>query len=148
MFCIFPLFVRKPIVSSGQGLQMETSLLAKSGIFTEMFINVHCPCQINKYYQVMPSTHPNVLFKDSLTSTNRVCCGYHNPILCSGSIRSLDVPSTAPWGGPAPPPRLRSEPCCGTRCRPRICPSCRPVERKRELRPHAALQPHTTRAWY
>ena len=36
---------REPIVTSGQGLQMETNLLAKSGIFTEMSINMHCPCQ-------------------------------------------------------------------------------------------------------
>lgn len=33
-------------VTSGQGLWMKLSLLAKSGIFTEMFIYMHCPCQI------------------------------------------------------------------------------------------------------
>jgi len=31
----------------GQGLQMKTSLLANSGIFTALFINMHCPWQIN-----------------------------------------------------------------------------------------------------
>ena len=49
LFLLFAyLLFREPIVTSGQGLQMETNLLAKSGIFTEMSINMHCPCQINK----------------------------------------------------------------------------------------------------
>lgn len=44
----FALFFTKPFVTSGQGQQIKISLLAKSGIFTEFFINVHSPCQIHK----------------------------------------------------------------------------------------------------
>ena len=76
LFCIFLLFFYLLSREPADGLQMETSLLAKSGIFTEMFINMHCPCQINKFnsIQFLPlCDFPSTVIASPVPDSSHLC---------------------------------------------------------------------------